>query len=104
PTGAFASAAGESHAPRRGLAKPIDLLHQIPDAIDAVLMSPGTLNAAHDAIGRRGGPLSIVRLNWKTVYCFGWNPAQAVSAPALRPEGALRQGADAALVSLTLQS
>jgi DhnA family fructose-bisphosphate aldolase class Ia len=67
-------------------------------------MSPGILAAAAQAIGRRGGPQVIVRLNWNTVYSFGWNPTRAVSAPALRADAALRQGADAALVSLTLQT
>jgi DhnA family fructose-bisphosphate aldolase class Ia len=95
---------GEFDGPQPGLDNPVELLHQLPDSVDAVLMSPGTLAAAAGALGRRGGPLAIVRLNWNTVYSFSWNPVRAVSAPALSADAALRQGADAALVSLTLQT
>jgi DhnA family fructose-bisphosphate aldolase class Ia len=72
--------------------------------VDGVLMSPGILARAHTALGRRGRPLAIVRLNWNSVYCFGWGPDRAAGAEVMAAEQALRQGADAALVSLTVNT
>ena len=48
--------------------------------------------------------MAIVRLNWSTVYCFQWGYREAETVPACRPEEALRLGADAVLVSLTLET
>lgn len=95
---------GEFDGPQPGLDDPLDVVASVPDSVDAVLMSPGTLLRCGEALGHRGAPLAVVRLNWNTVYTFGWKPVDGVSAAALAPEAALQQGADAALVSLTLQT
>lgn len=95
---------GEFDGPQPGLDDPLDLIRVVPDSIDAILMSPGTLTRCGDALGHRGAPLAIVRLNWNTVYCFGWQPVAGVSASVLEPAEALALGADAALISLTLNS
>ena len=56
------------------------------------------------AFARPKRPLAVVRLNWNTVYCFKLGYTMAKSVAAYDPEGALREGMDVALVSLTLQT
>jgi len=56
------------------------------------------------AFNYKGAPMAVVRLNWSTTYCFSWHYKQGATVAAFRPAEALRLGADAALVSLTLQT
>jgi len=74
-----------------------------PD-VDAVLLAPGMLRHCGSVFARPKQPLVVVRLNWNTVYCskLGYSEADGVSAYG--PRGALREGMDVALVSLTLQT
>jgi DhnA family fructose-bisphosphate aldolase class Ia len=72
--------------------------------VDAVLLAPGMLRHCKDLFVGDKTPLAMVRLNFNTVYCFGWNYKQAHSCHAYSPEDALREGMDIALVSLTLQT
>jgi len=74
-----------------------------PD-VDAVLMAPGMLRHCHGVFAGRRRPMAVLRLNWNTVYCFGWQYRQARSSYCLDVEDALREGMDIALVSLTLQT
>ncbi len=73
--------------------------------VDAVLVSPGVLGVlGPQTFGRRGGPLAIVRINWGTVYCFSWNYTSGETVEAYSVKDALRLGADAVLVSLSLRT
>jgi DhnA family fructose-bisphosphate aldolase class Ia len=95
---------GEFDGPQPGLLDPIDLLNQLGDAPDGILMSPGTLRRAASVLGKRNAPVPIVRLNWNSVYAFGWKPQDSVGATVIDAEEALRLGADVALVGLTLNT
>ena len=77
---------------------------KINPIVDAVLLAPGMLRHCGATFAGQRHPLAAVRLNWNTVYCFGWNYRQARSAPCYSVEDALREGMDVALVSLTLQT
>lgn len=74
-----------------------------PD-VDGVLLAPGMIKHCGHIFAGYKRPLAVVRLNWNTVYCFGWNYLKAKSVYSYRPEEALREGMDIALVSLTLQT
>lgn len=79
-------------------------IQRIDPCVDAVLLSPGMLQVVGDYFGRKGAPISIVRLNWSTVFCFEWGYSQARSVQAFSAEDAIRLGADVVLVSLTLRT
>jgi len=77
--------------------------HINPD-VDAVLLAPGMLRRCAGLFAERRRPLAVVRLNWNSVYCFGWNYRKAASAFCHEVEDALREGMDIPLVSLTLRT
>ena len=77
---------------------------KINPAVDAVLLAPGMLRHCAAVFARPKRPLAVVRLNWNTVYCFGYGYTGAKSVYSFSPEDALREGMDIALVSLTLQT
>ncbi len=90
---------------------PIPAMENLPETatkinpvVDAALMAPGMLRHCGDIFAGQKRPLSVVRLNWNTVYCFGWNYRQAHSVYCYSLEDALCEGMDIALVSLTLQT
>ena len=95
---------GEFDGPIPGMVRIDDTLAKIDPAVDAVLLSPGILARAIDLFGAKGAPLAIMRLNWSTVYCFGWDYREAHTVPVVSPSEAIRSGADIALVSLTLRT
>lgn len=72
--------------------------------VDGALLAPGMLRHCAKLFAGRRRPLAVVRLNWNTVYCFGWNYRKAKSVASYSVEDALREGMDIALVSLTLQT
>jgi DhnA family fructose-bisphosphate aldolase class Ia len=75
---------------------------KINPVIDALLLAPGMIKHCSNVFAGYKKPLTVVRLNWNTVYCFGWNYLKAKSVYSFSPEEALREGMDIALVSLTL--
>ena len=77
---------------------------KINPTVDAVLLAPGMLRHCAGVFADKRRPMAVVRLNWNTVYCFGWDYRQARSVYACDVEDALREGMDIALVSLTLQT
>jgi DhnA family fructose-bisphosphate aldolase class Ia len=79
-------------------------VEKINPAVDAVLLAPGMLRHCGSSFARQKRPLAIVRLNWNTVYCFKYGYLGARSVYSYQPEDALREGADLALASLTLQT
>jgi DhnA family fructose-bisphosphate aldolase class Ia len=77
---------------------------KVAGAVDGILLSPGMLEHCARAFNYKGAPMAVVRLNWSTTYCFKWHYTEAATVPAFRAAEVLRQGADVALVSLTLQT
>ena len=77
---------------------------RINPVVDAVLLAPGMIRHCAGVFAGSKRPLAVVRLNWNTVYCFGWNYRAGKSVYCCDVEEALREGMDIALVSLTLQT
>lgn len=77
---------------------------KINPQVDAVLLAPGMLPHCAECFAGSKRPLAMVRLNWNTVYCFGYGYRKARSVYSYGPEDALRAGMDIALVSLTLET
>jgi class I fructose-bisphosphate aldolase len=77
---------------------------RINPCVDAVLLSPGMMRHCAGIFAGARRPMALVRLNWNTVYCFHWNYRAARSVDCYAVEDALREGMDAPLVSLTLQT
>ncbi len=95
---------GEFDGPIPGMINLPDTVSRIDPVVDGILLSPGMVPHCRHAFNYKGAPMSIVRLNWSTVYCFKWKYKEAVTVPAFRPKEALRLGADVVLVSLTLET
>jgi len=95
---------GEFDGPLPGMIDLRETARKINPAVDAVLLAPGMLRHCGEIFAGKGRPLSIVRLNWSTVYCFHWGYKDGVTVPAVHPEEAVRLGADLVLVSLTLKT
>lgn len=95
---------GEFDGPIPGMIDVPAAVRKIDPCVSAVLLSPGMLPYCGEALGARGAPMAIVRLNWSTVYAFHWgyNDADTVVASSVRD--AVAAGADIALVSLTLRT
>lgn len=73
-------------------------------AADAVLMAPGMVGHCQGVFSTRGAPACILRLNWATNYVSPCNYKHSHSVPILSVEGAVAEGADLVLASLTLQN
>ncbi|NLB60496.1 MAG: hypothetical protein GX806_05450 [Lentisphaerae bacterium] len=95
---------GEFDGPLPGMINLPRVAAKIDASVDGILLSPAMLPHCRQAFNYKGAPLAVVRLNWSTVYCFQWNYKEAVTVPAFSPAEALRLGADAVLISLTLQT
>jgi putative autoinducer-2 (AI-2) aldolase len=90
---------------------PIEAMEDLPAAarninpdVDALLLAPGMIRHCAEVFAGRRRPLAVVRLNWNTVYCFGFEYRAARSVHCYAVEDALREGMDIALASLTLQT
>jgi len=77
---------------------------KINPLVDALLLAPGMIRHCSAVFSKPKRPLAMVRLNWNTVYCFGFGYKAAKSVYSYEPLDALREGMDIALVSLTLQT
>ena len=77
---------------------------KINPVVDAVLLAPGMIRHCGSVFSKPKRPLAMVRLNWNTVYCFGFGYKGAKSVYCYEPLDALREGMDIALVSLTLKT
>lgn len=93
---------GEFDGPIEGMTDLPATAARIDPCVDAVLLSPGMLPHCHHAFNYKGAPMAVVRLNWSTVYCYRWNAREAATVAACSALEAVRLGADAALISLTL--
>lgn len=104
PTVVVAIDHGEFDGPIAHLEDAPKVARGIDPSVDAILLSPGMIGHCVDVFGRKGSPAAIVRLNWATTYCFSWNYTQAETVAAMTAAEAAAAGADAVLISLSLQS
>lgn len=95
---------GEFDGPIPGMVDIDETMSKVDPVVDAVLLSPGFVARSTRLYGAKGAPLAVMRLNWSTVYCFGWEYRQAATCPAVSAAEAVRMGADVALISLTLKT
>jgi DhnA family fructose-bisphosphate aldolase class Ia len=96
---------GEFDGPIPGMIDlPATLAGAVNPIVDAVLLSPGMVSHCGAVFSRRGGPLSVMRVNWSSVYAFHWGYNDAATAPVVSVEEAIARGADIVLASLTLKT
>jgi len=95
---------GEFDGPIEGMVNVPETAAKIAPCVDAVLLSPGMLPHCRHAFNFKGAPMPILRLNWSSVYCYQWQYKDSVTVPACSAAEAVRLGADAVLISLTLQT
>ena len=87
---------------------PLPGLINLPEAVkvlsgaDAILMAPGTASHCKSVFEKRGAPAMILRLNWASNYVSILKYNHSVSVPLLSVSGAVQQGADIVLASLTI--
>jgi len=95
---------GEFDGPIPGMVRIDETLSRIDPGVDGVLLSPGMVARAGEFFDAEGAPMAVMRLNWSTVYCFGWGYREGATVPVVGAAEAARLGADVALVSLTLHT
>lgn len=95
---------GEFDGPIPGMIKLDETLKKVTPEVDAVLLSPGMVARSTELFGAKGAPLAMMRLNWSTVYCFGWKYRAAATCRVVSAAEAVRLGADLVLISLTLKT
>jgi len=87
---------------------PIPGIEDLPAAIEAwrdadgILLTPGMLRNCGHAFSYRGAPMSILRLDWSTVFGGRWGFTGARPATIIAPEDALALGADIGLANFTI--
>lgn len=95
---------GYMDGPITGMENLVDTAARIDTSVDAILLSPGMLRHLGSAFNYKGAPLPVVRLNWSTVFCFEWQYKEAYAVRAFSAAEAVSLGAEAVLVSLTLNT
>lgn len=87
---------------------PIDGIGDLPGAIEAwrdadgILLTPGMLRSCGHAFSYRGAPMSILRLDWSTVFGARWGFGGARPVTIISPADALALGADIAIATFTI--
>lgn len=95
---------GEFDGPIEGMTDLPETAAKIDPCVDGVLLSPGMLPHCRRVFNFKGAPMPVLRLNWSTVYCYQWEYKDSITVPACSPAEALRLGAEAVLISLTLET
>lgn len=93
---------GEFDGPIPGMIRIGETLSRIDPSVDGVLLSPGMVARAGALFGAKGAPMAIMRLNWSSHFCFHWGYREGEAVRVAGAAEAVRLGADAALVCLTL--
>lgn len=95
---------GMFRGPVEGMVDLPGLVEKINPSIDAVLLSPGMIRHCYRIFSRPKRPLAVMRLNWTTIHQVGGAASGEVLAGATccAPADAVHEGADIALVSLSL--
>ncbi|MHC1783608.1 MAG: class I fructose-bisphosphate aldolase [Anaerolineaceae bacterium] len=71
---------------------------------DGILMSPGMPAHCQEVFRQRSSPRLIIRLNWGTNYAAQWNYEHSHSVRMISVAGAVQEGADLVIGSLTLKN
>lgn len=95
---------GEFDGPLPGMIDLPQVIRNVDPGVSAVLLSPGMLPHCAHAFNYKGAPMSIVRLNWSSHFCFHWDYQEGIAVKALSATDAVALGADLALVCLTLKT
>jgi len=95
---------GEHDGPLPGMIDLPEAMKAVDARADAVLLAPGMLRHCAHVFNYRGGPLAIVRLNWSSIFAFGWNYVEGANSVVSEPEEAVALGADLVLVQLCLHT
>jgi DhnA family fructose-bisphosphate aldolase class Ia len=95
---------GEHDGPLPGMIDLPQALRAIDARADAVLLAPGMLRHCAHVFNYRGGPLAIARLNWSSIFAFGWGYVEGANSVVVEPAEALALGADLVLVQLCLHT
>jgi DhnA family fructose-bisphosphate aldolase class Ia len=95
---------GMFDGPLPGMIDLPEVVRRIDPAVDAVLLAPGMVAHCGHAFAYKGAPMSIVRLNWSSHFCFHWDYQEGIASVAADPGDAIAAGADIALVCLTLHT
>ncbi|MCD6361338.1 MAG: hypothetical protein J7M38_10800 [Armatimonadetes bacterium] len=87
---------------------PLSGIEDLPAAVEAwrdadgILLTPGMLRSCGHALSYRGAPMSILRLDWSTVFGSRWGFTGAKPSAIISPEAALALGADIGIANFTI--
>lgn len=95
---------GEFDGPIEGMVNLPKVAEKIYSGVSGILMAPGMLRHCSKAVDYKGSPMAVVRVNWSSVYAFAWNYNDANTVQAYNIADAVAQGADVALISLTMKT
>lgn len=95
---------GEHDGPLPGLIDLPEAMRAVDSQADAVLLAPGMLRHCAHVFNYRGGPLAIARLNWSSIFAFGWKYVAGANSVVTEPDEAVALGADLVLVQLCLHT
>lgn len=95
---------GMFDGPLPGMINMPEVVKRIDSGVDALLLAPGMLSHCGHAFSYKGAPMSMVRVNWSSHFCFHWNYDRGIAVPASGPADAVAAGADIILVCLTLKT
>lgn len=95
---------GEFDGPLPGMLDLPEVVGKVDPGVDAVLLAPGMIRHCAHAFSSKGAPLSIVRANWSSHFCFHWDYQEGIAVPAASAEDLAASGADIMLVCLTLHT
>lgn len=95
---------GYMDGPIPGMENLSKTIQKIDPCVDGILLSPGMLKNIGEGFSYKGAPISIVRLNWSTVFCFEWGYTKAYARQAFSVKDAIALGAEIVLISLTLKT
>lgn len=95
---------GEFDGPLPGMIDLPQVVGKVDSCVDAVLLAPGMVSHCGHAFAYKGAPISMVRLNWSSHFCFHWDYEKGIAVPAMTPADAVAAGAEMVLICLTLQT
>ena len=95
---------GMFDGPIEGMVNLPEVSKKISPDISGILLSPGMLKHCKSAFSYKGAPMAVTRVNWSSVYAFEWNYNDANTVEAYSIADAIAEGADVALISLTLKT
>lgn len=95
---------GYINGPTKGMINLPETIAKVVPEVDAILLSPGMLKNVGSAFSYKGAPMSIVRLNWSTMFYGAWKNEQVPFSQAFSVYDSVMFGADMILVCLVLNS